>query len=252
MEVLPIFKSHYSLKGRSILTFEKKSEIKENSPVSIFDIAAKHNLNKITIIDDEPIGLMECFQNAPKDLQFIFGTNFITCDRPNEQDEESILRESKVSILFKNDKGYEDWIKIWNIYATKKEHFYYHTRIDWKDIVDNWTDNLIMIIPPFDNYIHANLLKNGKVIPCFGGIKPIYTIFDCCLPWIDVLNNKVKSVASSEKCELLNVNPIYYYKKSDFDAWQALKCIEEGTKYDKPNLNWCVSDEFSFENFLTK
>jgi len=162
------------------------------------------------------------------------------------------LTESKISILFKNDQGYEDWVKIWNLYAPIKENFYYYPRISWKTILDNWTDNLIMVLPPFDNFIHWNLLENRNMVPNFGDIKPIVTFFDSILPWNGILNNALKEYANLNSLETIEVNPIYYYKKTDFDAWQAGKCIEKGTKYEKPNLNWCVSNEFCFENYLNR
>ena len=51
-EVVPLFKSHYSL-GRSILTLDKVDSSIENGPDSIVDICAKNDLSRVTLLDDK-------------------------------------------------------------------------------------------------------------------------------------------------------------------------------------------------------
>ena len=47
-EVLPLFKSQYSL-GRSILTLEKSEDVEDNGPDSIVDIAQKNDMKEALI-----------------------------------------------------------------------------------------------------------------------------------------------------------------------------------------------------------
>jgi hypothetical protein len=66
MNVLPLFKSQYSV-GRSILTLAAQSkELDSNYPVSIFDIAKQHNLDQVIVVDDSISGFLEAHQNAKK------------------------------------------------------------------------------------------------------------------------------------------------------------------------------------------
>ena len=72
-EVVPLFKSHYSL-GRSILTLEKAGETAENYPDSIIDIVKNNKLKKFFLIDDNMSGFLQGYSNAKEaGLDFIFG-----------------------------------------------------------------------------------------------------------------------------------------------------------------------------------
>ena len=62
-EVVPLFKSHYSL-GRSILTLEKVGETPDNYPDSILDIAKENELKKIFLVDVNMSGFLQGYSNA--------------------------------------------------------------------------------------------------------------------------------------------------------------------------------------------
>ena len=55
--MLPLFKSHYSI-GKSILTLNAPSE-DDGGAVSVFDIAKKHNLDKVVLVEDSLIGFLK-------------------------------------------------------------------------------------------------------------------------------------------------------------------------------------------------
>ena len=62
-EILPIFKSHYSL-GRSILTLDIPKDGDEESSDSIFDIAQEESLNEVFLVEDSITGFLEAYTNA--------------------------------------------------------------------------------------------------------------------------------------------------------------------------------------------
>jgi len=64
MEVLPVFKSHYSI-GRSILTLEDE-DISENDPDSIIDIAKKNNIKDLFLIEDNMSSFLQAYTNSKK------------------------------------------------------------------------------------------------------------------------------------------------------------------------------------------
>ena len=60
VEVLPIFKSHYSI-GRSILTLKHPDNMIENGPDSIIDICLQNKFNELVLVDDNMSGFLEAY-----------------------------------------------------------------------------------------------------------------------------------------------------------------------------------------------
>ena len=73
-EIIPIFKSHYSL-GRSILTLKMPKEFKEDeSSDSVFDICDEAELKEMYLVDDNMAGFLEAHTNAESlKIKLIFG-----------------------------------------------------------------------------------------------------------------------------------------------------------------------------------
>lgn len=63
--ILSCFSSHYSL-GDSILTLEEAGKTKPGNPVSICDLAVKHNLKQVVIVDRKIDGFLEAYRNLSK------------------------------------------------------------------------------------------------------------------------------------------------------------------------------------------
>ena len=73
-EVVPLFKSHYSL-GRSILTLGMPEEERnEESSDSIFDIAQEGGMKEVFLVEDTMAGFLEAYTNANElGIKLIFG-----------------------------------------------------------------------------------------------------------------------------------------------------------------------------------
>lgn len=250
--ILPVFKSCASL-GRSILTVEDDNEIKDNSPVSIITLARKYDLKQLVVIDDSFLNFPALFKLCNKyNIQLIFGVNFTICNDATEKTEESLFSNSKVSVLMKNSDGYKDLIKLHNKINANKDNFYYETRGSWSILKENMTDNLQLMMPPFDNFIHKNVLENGKCIPTLGHIKTLMTYTNIKLPFTDILNNSIKSYAKNNSLECMEVHPIYYYRENDFKAYSVFRAISKRSKFNIPNLEYFSSNEFSWETYCNK
>lgn len=63
---LPLFSTHYSFGGASILTLEEAGKTKPGNPVSICDLAREHHLKTVTIVDDRIDGFIEAHKNLSK------------------------------------------------------------------------------------------------------------------------------------------------------------------------------------------
>ena len=51
--MLALFKSHYSI-GKSILTLNDPSKVKDGGSDSVFQIALENNLSEIILVEDKP------------------------------------------------------------------------------------------------------------------------------------------------------------------------------------------------------
>ena len=238
--LIPLFKSHYSI-HRSILTLDKPSEIKENSSVSIFSIAKKHDLKELFVLENSMSGFHELVNNG-KDFKIHFGLSFMITNCFGDKTE-----ESKISIWAKNTKGCDDLMLIHN-----KAHTEYLGRLSWDTLEPMWTDNLHMTIPFYDSFIHNNLtVFNSQCIPRFF-TKPTFFIEDHNLPHDAFTKESVLSYCDKHGYETQDTFSVYFYKKSDFLAYNTFRCIDIRTTLEMPNLEQFGSQEFSFEHYLDR
>ena len=250
--MIPIFKTEASV-SKSILTVEDTDVIKENYPVSIFGILKKYDIKELIVCDDNFINFPQLYKGCNKrNINFIFGCNFNICNDEKEKTEESLSSNCKVSVLIKNSQGYKDLLKLHNAINGNADGFYYTTRGSWKIIQDYWTENLELVLPSYDNFLHKNLLENGNAVPDFGKIKPtiLYSWQDVAFDM--VLSPKLQQFAANNNFEFQECHNIYYYLDSHFKYFNIARCINERTKFDCPNIDFLSSSGFSFESYLRK
>ena len=250
MEVLPLFKSHFSI-GRSILTLEDE-EKEENQPDSIIDIAKDNNLKEVNLVEDNMTSFLQAYTNTKKyNINLRYGLRISINDDMNERSEESRQKTSKVVIFFKNEQGYKDLIKIFSTAA--KDGFYYEPRIDFKTLKSLWSDkNLILCIPFYDSFIFNNTLRGTVCVPDLEFTKPILFIENNSLPFDHIIKDKVLAYAKANKLEVLNTKSIYYKDGKDFKAYLTFRCINNRTTLNKPELSHMTSNRFSFQSLNIK
>ncbi len=257
--IIPIFKTDGSL-GRSILTSsipqnggKDDLELREDSTISIFSIVNEFKLKELLVIEDSFLSFPTLYKNSKRfDTKLIFGLNFMLCNDVADKTEKSFASECKISVVMKNSNGYKDLIKLHDAINANVDNFYYICRGDYNILQNNWTDNLELIIPPFDNFIHKNYLLNGNCLPQFGAIKPTLTYASMELPWNEILNKKTIDYAKNNNIQLKEVHPVYYYKSSDFKAYCIFRAINNRAKFPNPNISYFCSDMFSFEQYCKK
>ena len=64
MDVLPLFKSHYSI-GRSILTLEDEPQA-ESYPDSIINIVKDNSLKELFLVEDNMTSFLQAYTNCKK------------------------------------------------------------------------------------------------------------------------------------------------------------------------------------------
>ena len=89
-EVIPLFKSHYSL-GRSILTLDMPKEFTDDRSDTVFDIVddITPEIKDVFLVEDSMAGFLEAYTNA-KELKkkLIFGLRLTFCPDCLEKNEE--------------------------------------------------------------------------------------------------------------------------------------------------------------------
>jgi DNA polymerase III alpha subunit len=252
MPTLPIFSSDHSING-SILTLDEPSEIKDNSPTSIFSIAKNHGLKEIFLVDRYFSGFIQAHKQVKSiGASLRFGIEFIICNDSHQKDEDSLLTECKVIVMMKNSNGYKDLIKLYTAIFTDKEAFYYRERGDWRVLKEHLTPNLQLIIPFYDSFIHRNLFEFGAhCLPDWANFTPIFLIEEHGIPYDEQLKGAVLDFCKN-KYKYIDSHRCFYYNDVDFKAYLTLKCILGRKKFSKPNVEYLCSDKFSFEEFLKK
>ena len=250
MDILPIFKSHYSI-GRSILTLEDE-ESSETYPDSIIDIAKENKMKEVYLVEDNMTSFLQAYTNTKKyNINLRYGLRLTVTDSITEKSDESRAKNSKIIIFFKNENGYRKLIKLFSIAA--KDGFYYEPRIDYKTLKENWSDkDLMLCIPFYDSFIYNNLLRSSLCIPELDFTKPIFFVEDNEMPFDNLLKNKLTEYFNKISAQMLNVKSIFYKTKKDFKAYLTFRCINNRSCLNKPEIEHMTSDTFCFESWQEK
>ncbi len=248
MDVIPLFKSHYSI-GRSILTLSKPDSMIEEGPDSIIDLCVRNKVNKFFLIDDSMTGFLEGYINSKEsDLNMIFGIRISVCEDMEVKDSDSLDQTCKYVIIAKNTEGYKRLIKIYTKAA--QEGFYYVPRIDFKALEEFWDDDdLQLVVPFYDSFLHKNYLGGGKCLEAPSDYNLDVFVEDNNLPFDHLILNRVNEFAKRRECNLIKSQSIYYNKKDDFKAYLTFRAIDKRTTLSKPNLEHMGSNEFCFEKW---
>lgn len=256
MNVIPLFKSHYS--RRSILTLEEAGLIeklaKENkrnpelAPDSILDICVKNGLKELFLVEDGMNAFLEAYLNCQKaKINLRYGLRITMASDASIKSDEARRGEAKIVIFALNSEGYKRLIKISTHAAT--EGFYYEPRTDLKTLSENWNDEcLALCIPFYDGFVHYNSLTFRSVVPQFVG-KPTFFVEDNDLPFDDSIRKGIEKFDPKAEFERVRVKSIYYKDREDFRGYQTYRCIHNRSTLSKPNLDHFSSEEFCFESW---
>lgn len=252
MEVLPLFKSHYSI-GRSILTLEEAGSSPANGPDSIFDICKEESMDSVCLVEDAMTGYLQAYKNAKKEkMKLLFGLRVTACPDLAEKSEEALNKSHKVIIFIKNKKGYSKLVSLST--EASLNGFYYKPRVDYKLLKKIWSDkDLGLCIPFYDSFIYRNLLTSSTCIPEFDFTKPTYLMEDNGLPFDKMLRDRIKNYTKSTSSDkILETQSVFYKNKKDFKAYLTHRCINNRSSLDKPEIEHMCSNEFCAETWKEK
>lgn len=238
--MIPLFKSNFSI-GKSILRLDKASyEAKDSS--NIYYLAVNSGLKDLVMVEDSMTGFLECHKNCQElNLNLIFGLRLTLWENNFSH---------KLIVFAKNKSGCQDLNLLSTKYNTcEKKSF------NIEDLKNNWSKNFLLYVPFYDSFLYTNLVSFSNLNPRLDFCDSIFFIEDNGLPFDKIMQDKVAEYCSANELNSLKSKSIYYNRKKDFIAYQAYKCIcgrsfSKSITLDKPNLDHCSSDEFSFESYL--
>jgi DNA polymerase-3 subunit alpha len=245
--ILPIFKSHYSL-GRSILTLNKPKDKCDESSDSVFEICQDAGIKDLFLVDDNMAGFLEAYTNAEElGIKLVFGLRLTFCLDVFNKSEEGRQNSYKNIIFTTNSEGYKRLIKIYTFAA--QEGFYYEPRMDFNNLKQFWSDDLLLVAPFYDSFLYSNKYTDSKCVPDFSYATPTFFLEDNDTLLDKDMNKSIKSFCGS-KYETVRVKSIYYKNREDFGAYLTFRCINKRTKVEKPNMDGMCSPEFCYESYL--
>tara|TARA_Y100000356_G_scaffold121977_1_gene115742 strand:+ start:997 stop:1761 length:765 start_codon:yes stop_codon:yes gene_type:complete len=247
-EIIPIFKSHYSL-GRSILTLKGPKDLADTqSSDSVFDICNDAGLKELFLVDDNMSGFLEAYsQSKELKIKLMFGLRLTVCPDALNKTEEGRRNSHKNIIFIRNAEAYKQLIKIYTFAA--QDGFYYEPRIDIKTLKSMWTKDLLLAIPFYDSFLYNNKYTDSQCVPDFSFCDPVFFIEDNDVLIDKDLQERVVEFCA-DKYQTQRVKSIYYKNKDDFAAYLTFRCIGKRTSVEKPNLDGMCSDEFCYESYL--
>lgn len=250
--ITPLFSTSASLRQGGIFVIDKAGAAAEakhsKGPVNLVDLAKEEKLESITLVESNFVNFMQAYKFFGKiNCQFKFGLKLAICDDLNDKTEESFKSESKIIIFLKDDKGYKKLINIFTKAAT--DGFYYIPRIDWKNLKESWSEELILALPFYSSFLARNLLSFSSIMPDLPANPILLKEVGQELPFDDLINSSIDQYAKSNSFLTENVKSIYYKNRNDAKSFLIYRAILERKTWDKPNMDGMASREFCLESY---
>lgn len=234
MNIIPFFTSTYSL-HKSVLTLDKikKEKSKLAGASSIIEICKNNEIEDVYLVDTRMSGYLEAYENCQEEgLNLRFGLELAVGE---EKD-----KFHKVIIFIHNYQGYKDLLKINNKAFTE-----FNGVCSEKLLKEFWTDNLSLVIPFYDSYLHKNITELVNFVPRFSFTQPYYCWEDHELPIDQFIQKRLEQ---GDK-KIIKTHRIYYETAADFDAYLVNRCIHKRATLEMPNIDGMGSKQFSLESW---
>ena len=221
--MIPLFKSHFSMDGRSSLSID-----------DIFEIG--QDLEEIVLVEDTMAGFRKAKQKA-LDLErpLRFGLRIET---------KAAGDSSKLIFFAKGNEGIDTLRRIYTNAFTGEDQAFQLGEVDLKDVQ--------VAVPFYDSFIHRSLHNFGD----YGLTLPEDAVFfeeSNSHPFDYQISRALKKWETDPK----KVQSIYYKGREDFPSFQWYKAtcnrrMGKPTEFHSPNLEDFCSDEFCWESYLEK
>ena len=248
MKVVPLFTSAFSFK--SILSLEKPDKAAKSGADSIISMCRYNKIKQVFLVEDNMAAFLQAVKGCGDKLQLIYGLR-VTIKKDLKAKKDETDSSAKYVIFANNSKGYKKLIEIATFASTEG----FSTKgptLDFESLASMWSEDLTLVIPFYDSFIHKNTFYFSKCVPDFSFCEPVLFVEDNGLYFEERLREKALAYAKGHNYEVVNTQSIYYKTRKDFIAWQTYRCIQNRTSLEKPNLDYCSSDEFCLEAWKEK
>ncbi len=247
-EVLPLFYDHSNI-GKSLLHYWPIKETKIEGPQSIVGLCKKAGLTKCVGISRNFYTFMEAWKNLKAEgIQLCFGLELTMTDDAKIHTPESIMSEHKIVVFAKNPVGYQDLIKMSTACHGDVTNHYYVQRFDWAQLTKYWTDNLTLVIPFWDGFLHRNALTYGaNIVPAFPAKPTLFRETGSGVPYASFIESALNRFNAQGEYTEVTTKTIYYATREDFEAYTVLRGIANRGSYNAPNVDFLCSPHFCFQ-----
>lgn len=226
----------------------EEDETDPNQPDSIIQIAKDNKLKKVFLVEDCFSGFLQAYKHLKSNgIDLVFGIKFIFCENINNKCEEELSKHHKIIIFANGNEGHQTLIKLWTKAST--EGFYYTPRLDMNILKENFSKNIRVALPFYDNFIFNNTFKGYQCVPFIENFNPSIFVEDNGLIFDNILNNKITQFAKANNLDTIRTKSIYYKNKKDFKSFLTFKCVNNRTTLNKPEMEHMSSNEFCFESW---
>lgn len=237
-----LFSSANSL--NSILTIDKKS--KEGGSDSIFQLAKENNIDQVFLIEKNPSSFPQALSNATElGLQLVYGLSLTVCEDSDDKELESISTEHKMVFIAKTGEAYKNILmKLYSDAATRG-NYNGLPRTDFDRIKEFWGEDMLMMVPFYDNFLHKNLFSFGNCLVKFHEYNPTFCVEYHELPLDRMMAIKIKEYCKENNYDYINSHSVRYKSEEDIDAYLTYRCIQNKSSIQCPNLEGFSSNKFS-------
>lgn len=248
MNVLPIFSSSLGSINKSILTPNYNGYIKDDEPVGIFDIAEKHNMKSIFLLENDMNSFLQAYENSKKsNIKLNYGCRLTV----SHNDENTSLGQYNIFAL--NTDGYYELIHIKSIWANKNENKKNHLHVTFDEVKNLLNSkNLMVMIPFYDSFLFNNLTSFSQATPDLSDIDPIFCVEKHETIYDHLIEPIIIEYCKDNSYRTMDTHSVFYYNEDDFKAYLVYRAVEKRGNWFKPELKHFSSDKFSFESWLNK
>lgn len=256
MDIHPIIYDDSS--DRSILTFDDPSECHEGGPISAIQLMKDAGVDEFSFVSPNMHNFMRLMKVCEKHkIRSTLGLEMWITDDAARLDEQSRANESKVIIWMTKPMAYASLVNLHNAFRAKRneageaKYFYYHFRYDWAGLKANWSDDLAISIPFFDSFLARNLLNYGsQIIPDFPAKPFFHREIETGHPHEGLINAALDRFNAGGEYSIINTKTIYYARRADFKTYLVYRAMKNKTYFDKPELDFLCSPNFSWEDYM--
>lgn len=232
--MIPLFKSHFSMNGRSLLKVE-----------DVFGLHKESGNDKLVVVEDTFASFRKFFTKAQDNgIHLVFGVRLGTV-----KEKVSKEKPSKLIYFAKNADGL---IALKKIYSHSFENSKEAVKLDKVDEA-GLLKNVQICVPFYDSFLYNNIFNFGMSDINVEKYNPIFFEEHNYHPHDHLIQESIDGFAKNFRRQ--KVKSIYYRERKDFKAFQAFKAIcnrpsGKSPTFDHPMTDGLCSDEFCFESYL--